>query len=146
MANVILVAVDFDEGSLDALETAKQLGRELSAELVLLHVYRAPFYVYPDLDPTLAQDLRAEIGAAAKRSLDQLAASAGAPRRILREGDPTEQILAAIDELKPLMVVMGTHGRRGLARVFMGSVAERVVRRSPVPVMTVRPGPAAERE
>jgi nucleotide-binding universal stress UspA family protein len=57
----------------------------------------------------------------------------------VRSGDPAEEILAYIGEEKIDAVVMGTHGRKGLDRVLFGSVAEQVVKRSPVPVMTVNP-------
>ena len=57
-------------------------------------------------------------------------------------GAPWEQVLAAIDQHNIDVVVMGTHGRRGIAHALLGSVAERVVRLSPVPVLTVRGPPA----
>jgi nucleotide-binding universal stress UspA family protein len=56
----------------------------------------------------------------------------------IAEGNPHEEILAYVSEHGIDMVIMGTHGRTGLDRVVMGSVAERVVRRSPIPVLTVR--------
>jgi nucleotide-binding universal stress UspA family protein len=55
------------------------------------------------------------------------------------DGDPAKAILRAADELKVDSVVMATHGRKGLGRLILGSVAERVVRESPRPVLTVRP-------
>ncbi len=59
----------------------------------------------------------------------------------LREGSPVSEILAAADSDEIDIVVMGTHGRAGVQRWLLGSVAERVVRQSPVPVLTVRVGP-----
>jgi nucleotide-binding universal stress UspA family protein len=85
----------------------------------------------------MAPDLTDQIAAAARSSLEKLAAEQGGLRSELRCGDPAAEILRAIDELKPELVVMGTHGRRGLARLLLGSVAEKVVRSSPVPVLTV---------
>jgi nucleotide-binding universal stress UspA family protein len=55
------------------------------------------------------------------------------------EGDPADEILRLAREIKPELIVMGTHGRTGLARLLMGSVAEEVVRKSPYPVLTVKP-------
>jgi len=55
----------------------------------------------------------------------------------LRTGPPWQGIIEAIEELKPDLVVMGTHGRRGFVRAVLGSVAEKLVRLSPVPVLTV---------
>jgi len=124
-----------------ALETGLELGSKLDAEVVLLHVYGLPVYVYPGMDPILAPVMNQEIVSAATRALDQLAESFGGLRRIVRAGDASEQILEVIDELRPRIVVMGTHGRSGLARWFMGSVAEQVARRSPIPVLTVRARP-----
>lgn len=60
-------------------------------------------------------------------------------------GDPAETILRYIDENNVDMIIMGTHGRKGLDRVFFGSVAERVIKGSPVPVLVVNPIKAAKR-
>ena len=57
----------------------------------------------------------------------------------LRSGDPSAAILAAINDLGPDLVVMATHGRTGMDRLVLGSVAEQVIRASPVPILTVRP-------
>jgi nucleotide-binding universal stress UspA family protein len=137
-ANVILVPIDFEQASLKALDMAKELGARLNAEVVLLHVYQLPVYTYPGLEPTLLPGFHVEVTAAAKRAVEQLAASAGGLRAVLREGDPAAEILAAARETKATMIVMGTHGRRGLAHLFLGSVAEKVIRESTVPVLTVR--------
>ena len=61
---------------------------------------------------------------------------------MLRQADPRAAVLAAIEELSADLVVMGTHGRRGVTRLLVGSVAESVMRASPVPVMTVHAAPA----
>ena len=61
--------------------------------------------------------------------------------QIARFRDPATQILQAIDELKPAMVTMGTHGRKGIERFLLGSVTERVVRSSTAPVLTVHARP-----
>ena len=137
-ADLILVPIDFEESSQKALDLAKELAPRLGAEVVLVHAYQLPVYTYPGLEPGVLPGFHAEVTGAAKRALGQLAERAGGLRSILREGDPATEILAAIDDLGPRMVVMGTHGRRGLSHLFLGSVAEKVVRRSHVPVMTVR--------
>jgi nucleotide-binding universal stress UspA family protein len=121
-----------------ALETGLALARKVGAQVILLHVYGFPVYLYPGMDPIIAPTMNHEIAEAAKRALDQLAESSGGLQRIVRAGDAAEQILAVINELHPSMVVMGTHGRSGLARWVLGSVAEQVARRSPIPVLTVR--------
>ena len=138
IGNVILVAVDFEQASEKALELAKELCGKLGCELTLVHVYQLPIYTYPGLEPAVLPGLQNEITGAAKRALDQLADKHGIPRAILREGDPATEILATIDEIHPKLAVVGTHGRRGLTHLFLGSVAEKVVRRSTAPVLTVR--------
>lgn len=139
-ANVILVPVDFEDASKQALELATQLGSKLGSEVVLLHVYQLPVYTYPGLEPTLLPGFHAEVSAAAARAVQRLSAETGGLRTLLREGDPAGEILAAAEEHKAKMIVMGTHGRRGFAHLFLGSVAEQVIRKSLVPVLTVRSG------
>jgi nucleotide-binding universal stress UspA family protein len=137
-AQVILVPVDFEPASMKALNLAKDLAGKMGAEVVLLHVYQLPVYTYPGLEPTLLPGFHAEVSAAAARALEQLSARTGGLRALLREGDPASEILAAAGELKATLIVMGTHGRTGIAHLFLGSVAERVIRKSTVPVLTVR--------
>jgi nucleotide-binding universal stress UspA family protein len=137
-ADVIVVPVDFEEASLKAIELAKDLGGKLGSEVVLVHVYQLPIYTYPGLEPGLLPGFHTEVIAAASRALQQLSAQTGGLRTFLREGDPSVEILAAADELKARMIVMGTHGRRGFAHVLLGSVAEKVIRKSEIPVLTVR--------
>ena len=136
--DVILVPLGFDASSEVAIAMAKWLCGKLDARLVLAHIYASPSYFYPGMMPIMLPTVDQEIAAAASRALDAAAREAGATQKILRQGDAATEILAIIDELKPRLVVMGTHGRTGIARVALGSVAEKIVRRSPVPVLTVR--------
>jgi nucleotide-binding universal stress UspA family protein len=149
MADTVLVAVDFEEASRRAVDIARGLARAIGAELVLVHVYQIPIYTYPGIEPQITPDFRMEITLAASRALEQLAAEVGVERALLREGEPAATILATAHEVSATMIAMGTHGRRGLSHVLLGSVAEKVVRGSAVPVLTVRasgdkggPGPA----
>ena len=139
--STILVPIDFQDASLDALATARELGGRLGLEVVLLHTYTIPVAVYPGFDPIVAPGLPEEITAAAKSALEKLAADQGGLRSILRAGDPAVEILKTIDELKPALVAMGTHGRTGLAHFLLGSVTEKIVRSSPAPVLTVHAAP-----
>jgi nucleotide-binding universal stress UspA family protein len=143
----ILVPVDFEEASTAALETAVDLSRKLDGYIVLLHVrpLAVGSYAYPGVAPYLIPTLNDELDAAARRSLDDLAEKYGITQRMLRVGDAATEILEVTREVAPMMVVMGTHGRKGLARLFLGSVAAKVIRHSPVPVLTVHP-PAASTE
>jgi len=76
-------------------------------------------------------------------ALDKLAATRNGSTKtigqvLMRTGDARDVILATAEEVKADLIVMGTHGRRGISRALLGSVAETVVRTSPVPVLTVR--------
>ena len=136
-SKTILVPVDFQDASLDALATARELAVKLGLEVVLLHTYTIPVVVYPGFDPIVAPGLPEEIATAAKNALEKLASEQGGLRSLLRAGDPAVEILRAIDELHPALVAMGTHGRTGLAHLLLGSVTEKVVRSSSAPVLTV---------
>jgi nucleotide-binding universal stress UspA family protein len=134
----ILVPVDFQEASLEALAKARDLAPQLGLEVVLFHAYPVPIVTYPGFDPVVAAGLPVDIAAAAKAALDKLSADNGGLRTFLTAGEPAPEILRAVEELKPAMVAIGTHGRQGLSHLLLGSVAEKVVRGSKVPVLTVR--------
>ena len=140
VSNLFLVPIDFEPASLKALGIAKDLASRMGGEVVVVHVYQLPVYTYPGLEPSLMPGFHAEVTSAAERAVGSLAQSEGNLRAVLRQGDPTTEILAAADELKASMIVMGTHGRQGLAHLILGSVAERVLRKSSVPVLSVRVG------
>lgn len=140
-SKTILVPIDFQDASHAALGFARDLAGGLGLEVVLLHVYAIPVVVYPGFDPIVAPGLPDEIAAAAKAALEKLAAEHGGLRTLLSAGDPATEILKAIDEVKPSLVALGTHGRTGIAHLLLGSVAEKVVRSSPVPVLTVHAKP-----
>jgi nucleotide-binding universal stress UspA family protein len=134
----LLVPVDFQDASNSALHFALDLAQRSRARVVLCHVCRVPLLLYPSVEGlTTPVRTRAEVLEGARSSLERTAAEAGGLAWVMREGDPAARILALIDELRPTMVVMGTHGRGALARLVLGSVAATVVRRSPVPVFTV---------
>lgn len=140
----ILVPTDFGEPSEQALHIALEMARGSGAELVLLHTCEIPTYAYVGIASSV--DLLSPLAELAGQKLDELLKSLrtefpGA-RSMLKVGVPWEQILAAISEVGADLVVMGTHGRRGVAHALLGSVAEKIVRLSPVPVLTVR-GPSA---
>jgi nucleotide-binding universal stress UspA family protein len=137
-SKTILVPTDFEDASTEALSQARELAKTLKLEVVLLHVYSVPATLYPGIAPITGPGLSEEIRVAATETLARFAVEHGNLRTILRCGDPTTETLAVIEELQPEMVVMGTHGRTGLAHLLLGSVAENVVRKSPVPVLTLR--------
>lgn len=141
----ILVATDFSEASRRAFESAGELAAALGADLTVLHACEVPVPPDAGLAVPPGVDLLSAAEAEARRRLDELVASATARgwpcRAILRVGVPWQEILSVAAEALFDLVVMGTHGRRGIAHALMGSVAEKVVRASPVPVLTVRPAP-----
>jgi nucleotide-binding universal stress UspA family protein len=137
----ILVPVDFGGPSRKALETGIELSRRFGSQLILVHVYEIPSYVY-DGAVYSTVDLFGPIEEAARehlaKTLREVQAQVPSAKAVLRRGAPAAEILAVIDEMHPDLVIMGTHGRKGLSRALLGSVAERIVRLSPVPVMTLR--------
>jgi nucleotide-binding universal stress UspA family protein len=140
----ILVPVDFGEPSDCALETAIDLAKQYSASVTLVHTWEYPPYAYTGMEFS-AVDLLGPIQKAAREQLDQSVAKAQKAlpptanvTGILRQGVAWQQILSTIEEVKPDLVVMGTHGRRGVKHALLGSVAEKIVRTSMTPVLTIR--------
>lgn len=132
----ILHPTDFSERSENAFQLACALTRDYGARLVVLHVVAPPPLAYgeglPPPDPTIL--LRE-----AKDSLERLevpGADVRAERRLV-EGDPAAEIRRVAQEIDASLIVLGTHGRTGLSRLLMGSVAEQVMREAACPVLTV---------
>lgn len=140
-AKIVLVPVDYEPASLAALETARELAPRIGCEITLIHIYNVPAVAYPGFDPVVAPTVPGEIARIARTALENFAAEQGIAHTMLREGDPATEILRAVEELSPALVAMGTHGRSGLAHLFVGSVAEKVVRGSRAPVLTVHAKP-----
>lgn len=142
-ALTILVPVDFDEPSRAAVALAAELGHALQARVIVLHV--VPPTGLPEGTRVLPSEgsdpveVSEYVSARArdllvKRFTQALLASVEA-RVEARAGHPVPSILRAIDEWKVGLVVLGTHGRKGTSRMLLGSVAESIVRTSPVPVL-----------
>jgi nucleotide-binding universal stress UspA family protein len=135
----ILCPIDFDDNSMAALDFAAELARERSATLYIIHVVRAPFQPSEvPVEPQGAaweQDAKARLDAVARQHVNGKANFS----LIVKTGDPFTAIMQAERELNPDSVVMATHGRTGVGHFLLGSVAERVVRESSCPVVTMRP-------
>lgn len=135
----ILVPTDFHAASGTALELAVSMAQAFDAKITLLHVWEVP--IYPYMDFMLNSSLITRVEDAAVKglaeALEQLQKKLPTAQSKLKTGLPWEGVLEAINELGADLVVMGTHGRRGLSRLTLGSVAERVVRLSRVPVLSV---------
>jgi nucleotide-binding universal stress UspA family protein len=139
----ILVPTDFSEPATAALKWATTLARELDGQLYMLHVVPEP-YAYPwgsELSTMPLTDILEQSEKSAEERMHQLAAETQLPfdRVVTRAviGTPVDQILAMVAEHNIDLVVLGTHGRGMVGHLLLGSVAERVIRRSPVPVLTL---------
>lgn len=135
----ILVPIDFSQGSEQALDYACALAKKIGATVHLVHGLDAAL---PELTLTLSSEMLRSLRDGNQAALDRLAdarrANVEIGMTLVMEGDPREVIHAAAEKLGVDLIVMGTHGRRGLARLFLGSVAEDVSRRAPCPVLLVR--------
>jgi universal stress protein A len=135
---------DFSKASGSAFAKAVDLAKSSDADLVVAHVLTPAMPIAGEgyISPKVYEEIEASARAAAQKQLDTLVAKAiksGARARgLLLEGIPHERIVRAAKSQGVDLVVMGTHGRTGLARFFLGSVAERVVATAGCPVMTVR--------
>ena len=133
----ILHPTDFSKPSEYALRFACALARDYKARLLLLHVVEPPVY-YGELGMTVP--LPADFHEGLQNRLSHLApADCGIPvQTMLVEGNAAREIRRVAEEEHCSLVVLGTHGRTGLSRVLLGSVAEDVVRHSRVPVLTLK--------
>jgi nucleotide-binding universal stress UspA family protein len=140
----ILHASDFSRASSAAFRLAVDLARASRADLTIVHVYTPLIplmgegYATPQVYDKMLTDVRTE----AQRQLDRLvgkAKRAGARAKgLLLEGVTYDRIVRAARSTRADLVVLGTHGRTGIGRVLLGSVAARVVTLAPCPVLTVR--------
>lgn len=134
----ILVPSDFAKASANALELGVQLARAFDAKLTLLHVWELPIYPYMDfmLNSAVISEIEDAATKGLARALEELRKTMPTAQSKLKTGLPWQGILEATEELGADLVVMGTHGRHGLSRLTLGSVAEKVVRLAKVPVLT----------
>jgi nucleotide-binding universal stress UspA family protein len=146
----MLVPVDFSDCSQDALRYAASLAEIFDARISVRHFIPptssysgVPFGSFVDpasgvtLDASAVQEAEAHLD---RLVLETVPALAEGIRRSVRRADPARGIVEAARQEGFDLIVMGTHGRRGFDRFVMGSVAEQVLRRAPVPVVTVRQG------
>ncbi len=141
----VLFPTDFSDNSEYALDYAIDLAERYGAELILLHVASQPVYpvapeaFIPNYSPEkLAEQLEKE----AEEKIDQLIKEKIKQRvtcrKIVLTGTPFKEIIDTAKDLGVNLIVMATHGRTGLAYAFMGSVAEKVVRKASCPVLTIK--------
>jgi nucleotide-binding universal stress UspA family protein len=140
----ILVPTDFSKYSLSALKYGAAFAEKFGAELYLLHVVQNLAVVIPDIipvEPPLVpptEQLKPAVYAAFDRLVQENALQGLTIHREVREGPPFYEIIRYAKEAHIDLIVMGTHGHSGLAHVLLGSVSEKVVRKAPCPVLTVR--------
>jgi len=138
----LLCPVDFSDASDNAFQVATDLAVILKADLHVMHVFQMPasalpegVYEVPDgVEDKIKDNLSKRLNEFVERiSTSKINITTG-----LSEGFPHVEIINSADETNADMIVMGTHGRTGFSQLLLGSVAERVLRTSSVPVLTVR--------
>ncbi len=138
----IMAAVDFSDTALTAAHRAEELARELAADLLVVHVLHEPAFVmaygngYPS--PAVAEQYQSEMRTRLHGVAELLSDSGAKVTSRLVHGTPHEGIVSTAQNDNIDLIVMGTHGRTGVSHLLLGSVAERVVRLSKVPVLTIR--------
>ncbi len=136
--HTILFPTDFSVEADQALEVARSLARDHQAKIVLVHAAMpvAAVEVY------IADDDIDSMRAQARRQLAEVAAriTEVPVETDVLIGEPAHMIVGLAEKLSADLVVMGTHGRGGVSRLLLGSVADYVLRNAPCPVLTIRPG------
>jgi nucleotide-binding universal stress UspA family protein len=141
----ILVPVDLSEGSLALIDYAIQLATPFKASLEIIHTWEPPQYVAPDLLVAApgwnSQSLEQVAVDGASKELNALVAKVKSPPVPIQHrvvvGEATSTVLRVAEEGKHDLIIMGTHGRRGLPRLLLGSVAQKIVARAHCPVLTL---------
>ena len=143
MFNKILSPVDFSEFTDEILVYAVNIANRFNSELHLIHVipnlnYFTPYesFLTPENLVAIERNIEGEVG----KDFDKITKKLNLPfKRIVKTGVTFVEIIDYIKQQEIDLVVMGTHGRSGIEHILIGSVAEKVVRKSPCPVLTVRP-------
>jgi nucleotide-binding universal stress UspA family protein len=140
----ILAPTDFSEFSKQAIESAFALAQTFGAKLLLLHVIELPAYPVEGIVPstmgtTLIDDLQRQASLDLAQVLREPPKATVEVSRQVVVGIPYRKIVEVAEAAKADLIVMATHGRTGLSHLVVGSVAERVVRTAPCPVLTIRP-------
>ena len=141
--NHILLATDFTEASTPAFRAAIEFAQGNGAEVTIVHAYQPPNMcqaeaVAPGVYDEWDRNLRTRIEAKLEGLVSEARKAGVRAKPLVLAGTADEVIVEAAENDKTDLVVMGTHGRKGVTRFFLGSVASRVISTSPCPVMTVR--------
>jgi universal stress protein A len=139
----ILIAIDFSENSTYAFDCALMLARQFNARLTVMHVINEPIDLRGFYVPHISfEQLEKEIEAGARDMMEKFCREKmgdyGNYVTSIVTGIPYEEIIRTAREIDASLIVVGTHGRTGLDHIIFGSTAERVVRNSPCPVLSIR--------
>jgi|SRR5580658_10233975 nucleotide-binding universal stress UspA family protein len=138
----ILVPTDFTETSDHAVDWALGVAAKIGGKVTLMHAYELPIIGFPDgtiiATPTIASHIADGSRAALDATVKRIAARGVSVESVLKEGIIYEEINAVAEAIDADLIVIGTHGRKGLARALLGSVAENVIRTATRPVVTIR--------
>jgi len=144
LPKIILVPTDFGEPSEAALDTAIEYAKVFGSEIVLMHAYEIPIVGFPDGAVIATAELTSRLLEGAQAGLDrQIRSREGCGVRIrgvVKQGDAYRMVNETAEEVGAGLIALGTHGRKGLSRALIGSVAEKVVRTAQVPVLAVHSG------
>lgn len=144
----IMVAVDFSDYSLPSVQYAHQLAQDLGVPIILVNVLnerdvRTIEMAMASYDPALALKQVENQKEWRQMQLNDLEQQAGAQgtviKKVIRMGVPYQELLAAIEEEKVDLLIMSTKGRSNLADTLLGSCAQKMFRRCPVPLLSLRP-------
>jgi len=143
----LICATDFSEPSLEATRVAAKLARRFGDELLLVHSWTSPLLLYREVisDPArVEQKLIDKVGQELEEAARGLRAQGlTVDTKLIQSADPAEAVTAVAREADARLIVVGSHSRRGAARLFIGSAAERTLLLADRPVLVVHPGAGA---
>jgi nucleotide-binding universal stress UspA family protein len=139
----ILVPHDFGTGSDHALAYAVGLAKALGAEVTVMHAFEIPMVGFPDgtlvATPELVSRILEGVNVGLKKAVELHAGAGVTMHSLVKQGPTWQTITETATERGADLIVMGTHGRHGIPRALLGSVAEKVVRMAHCPVLTLHP-------
>jgi nucleotide-binding universal stress UspA family protein len=143
----ILCPTDFSEASHCGIKMAREMALQLDSEIILLNVHKPiPQLPTPRMQATditfdvsaYEKEIIADAEVSLKELADQLLGEDVKTKLLVHMGTPSKEILQVAEDEEVDAIFIATHGRTGLSRIFFGSTAQRVVRRAPCPVLTIR--------